>query len=48
MVLVDVGPIALFPMKTFSYPTRVTTALFAAAIAPPLTCEVLEIETEIK
>ena len=48
VLVVDVGPIALFSMKTFSYPTRVTTAWFAAAIAPPLSCEVVEIEIEMK
>ena len=48
VLVVDVGPIALFSMKTFSYPTRVTTALFAAAIAPPLSCEVVEMKIEMK
>ena len=48
MVFVDVGPIALFPMKTFLFPTRVTTVNSAAAIAPPLSCEVVEIKIKIK
>ena len=48
MVFVDVGPIALFPMKTFLFPTRLTKSLLAAAIAPPFSCEVVQIEIEIK
>ena len=48
MVFVDVGPIALFPMKTFLFPTRVTTALSPAAMAPPLSCEVVEMKIEMK